>query len=282
MLAYGLTVDVTRCTGCYSCFLACKDEFVGNDYAPLSAAQPSEAPSWLRIDETTHGSGSKVKVDYTVVMCQHCQDAPCIKPEFGDAVYRRADGIVIIDPVKAKGRKEIVASCPYGVIFWNEELGLAQKCTLCAQMIDAGEKTTRCVETCPTQALAFGDLDDAHSAVSRVIQEKEGRHESLQPELGTRPSILYYGLPKPFIAGEVLLAGKEGECAKGVKVTLLSKAGQSLAVAETDFLGDFEFKGLAAGGEYTLRAEFEGYAARELAVRTDASVNVGELVLAAR
>jgi Fe-S-cluster-containing dehydrogenase component len=281
MPRYAITVDVTRCSGCYSCFLACKDEFVGNDYPPLSAAQPGEAPPWMRIDELEHGSGSKVKVNYTPVMCQHCQQAPCIRPEFGDAVYRRPDGIVIIDPVKAKGRKEIVDSCPYGVISWNEELSLAQKCTLCAQMIDASEKSIRCVETCPTQAMAFGDVDDPNSAVSKAMQEKAG-YESLRPELGTRPLVQYYGLPRPFIAGEVLLAGKVGECVKGAKVTLLSKAGQSLAATQTDFLGDFEFKGLDTGGEYVLRAEYPGYLAIELAVRTDASVNVGELVLAAR
>jgi Fe-S-cluster-containing dehydrogenase component len=251
---------------------------VGNDYAPLSASQPDEAPAWMRIEEKTHGSASKVKVDYTVVMCQHCEEAPCM--EASDAVYRRPDGIVIVDPVKAKGKKELVDSCPYGMIFWNEELGLAQKCTLCAQMIDAGEKTTRCVETCPNQALAFGDLDDANSAVSIAMQEKPG-YESLRPELGTKPLVQYYSLPKPFIAGEVLLAGKEGECAKGVKVTLEPKAGGPAITAETDFLGDFEFKGLAVGGEYTLRAECQGYAAKELAVRTDDSVNVGEVVLSA-
>ena len=274
MPKYAIAVDVTRCTGCYSCFLACKDEFVGNEYAPLSAPQADKAPAWMRIEEKTHGSASKVKVDYTVVMCQHCQEAPCMKAS--DAVYRRADGIVVVDPVKAKGKKEIVDSCPYGVIFWNEELNLAQKCTMCAQMIDAGEKTTRCVETCPNQALAFGDLDDPNSAVSKAMQAKPG-YESLRPELGTSPLVQYYGLPKPFIAGEVLLKGKD-ECAKGVKVTLL-KAGQSIAATETDFLGDFEFKGLAKGGEYTLRAEYAGYAAKEIAVKTDDSVNVGELVL---
>ena len=276
MPRYAITVDATRCTGCYSCFLACKDEFVGNDYAPLSASQPDEAPAWMRIEEKTHGSASKVKVDYTVVLCQHCQEAPCMKAS--DAVYRRPDGIVIVDPVKAKGKKELVDSCPYGVIFWNEELGLALKCTMCAQMIDAGEKTTRCVETCPNQALAFGDLDDPNSAVSKAMQDKPG-YESLRPELGAKPLVQYYGLPKPFIAGEVLLAGKEGECAKGVKVTLQPKTGGPAITTETDFLGDFEFKGLAVGGEYTLRAECAGYAARELAVRTDDSVNVGEVVL---
>jgi Fe-S-cluster-containing dehydrogenase component len=277
MPRYGISIDVTRCTGCFACFLACKDEFAGNDYLPVAAAQTSEGPAWLRIEEMTHGAGSKVKVDYTTVMCQHCQDASCIKPEFGDAVYRRADGIVIIDPVEAKGRREIVDSCPYGAIQWNESSQLAQKCNLCAQLIDSGEKTTRCVETCPTQAMIFGDLEDPKSAVSQLLAERS--HESYKPELATKPAVKYFGLPKPFLAGEVLLANKTGECAYGAKVTLMSKADQKVLTATTDFLGDFEFKGLVTGTEYTLRAEFDGYRAKEISVRIDASVNVGELVL---
>lgn len=282
MAKYGLAVDVEKCTGCYSCFLACKDEYVGNAYPPLSAAQPESGQTWLRIDEIEHGAGTKVKVDYVLIACQHCEDAPCIQPGNGGAVYRRADGVVIIDPEKAKGRKEIVASCPYGAIFWNEEANLAQKCTLCAHMIDSGEKTVRCVETCPTQALAFGDLDDPQSPVSLALRAKADRVESYRPEYGTKPLVKYIGLPKPFIAGEVLLAGKKVECARGAKVTLQSKADEKILATDTDFLGDFEFKGLVKGAEYLLRAEYEGYLAKEITVRTDASLNVGEMVLTAK
>jgi Fe-S-cluster-containing hydrogenase component 2 len=222
-----------------------------------------------------------VKVDYVQILCQHCEQAPCIRPEFGDAVYRRPDGIVIVDPVKAKGNKAIVDSCPYGAISWSEEHQVAQKCTMCAHMVDKGEKTTRCVEACPTEALAFGDLDDPESAISKALAAKAERVEIYKPELGTKPLLRYISLPKPFVAGEVVLGGNEGECASGAKVTLRSKADGKIMTVETDFLGDFDFKGLAAGGEYTLRAEWQGYAAKEIAVRTDASVNVGEVVLAA-
>ena len=286
MPRYGISVDVTRCTGCYACFLACKDEFAGNDYLPLSAAQPDAGPSWIRVEEVEHGTGTKVKVDYVPIACQQCADAPCIRPEFGDAVYRRADGIVIIDPVKAKGKKEIVDSCPYGAISWNQASSLAQKCTMCAHMIDSGEKTTRCVETCPTQALVFGDLDDSESTISQMFTDKAGKIESYRPELGTNPVVKYVSLPKPFIAGEVLLADKQGECARGAKVTLqaISNKGadDKILATETDFLGDFEFKDLAKDAEYLLRAEYQGYLAKEVIVKTDASVNLGELVLTAR
>ncbi len=282
MPRYGLSLDVTRCTGCYTCYLACKDEYVGNDYLPVSVAQSNEGHAWMRVDEITHGSGTKVKVDYTPIMCQHCEEAPCIQPDNGGAVYRRADGIVVIDPVKAKGKKEIVGLCPYGAIYWNEGSSVAQKCTMCAHMIDQGEKTVRCAESCPTQALVFGDLDDPESRISLLLKEKEGLAESYRAELGTRPVVKYFSLPKPFVAGEVLLAGKQDECAKGVKVTLQSKTDNKILATETDFLGDFEFKNLAKDAEYLLRAEYQGYLAKEVTVRTDASLNVGELVLTAK
>jgi len=177
----------------------------------------------MRIEEVEYGAGTKVKVDYIPIPCQHCENAPCIQPNNQGAVYRRPDGIVLIDPAKAKGRKEIVDLCPYGAIYWNEELKLAQKCTLCAHMIDKGEKTTRCAESCPTQALLFGDLDDPKSPISIMLAEKAGKVESYKPEYGAKPAMKYVALPKPFIAGEVLLADKPGETAIGAKVTLQAK-----------------------------------------------------------
>ena len=281
MTRYAIAINVERCNGCYNCFLSCKDEFAGNDHLPISAAQPDGGPVWIRLQEVEHGTGSKVKLDYVPILCQQCEDAPCIRPEFGDAVYRRADGVVVIDPVKAKGNKEIAGSCPYGAIQWNEALQLAQKCTMCAHMIDSGEKVPRCVEACPTQAMVFGDLDDPGSAVSQALKAKGGKYESYRPELGTRPRLQYFGLPQPFIAGEVVLADKPGECVTGARVTL-SKGGKRVAAVATDFLGDFEFKGLEAGAEYALRVEHPGYLCREIPVRTAESVNVGELVLTAK
>ena len=146
-------------------------------------------------------------------------------------------------------------------------------------MIDQGEKAPRCVEACPTQALAFGDMDDPNSAVSQVLKAKSGMAESYRPEFDTRPMLKYFGLPKPFVAGEVTLADKPDECAIGARITLTSKTGNKALTTETNFLGDFEFKGLMAGEAYTLRVEHDGYRAKEMNVRTDASINVGELAL---
>ena len=73
-----------------------------------------------------------------------------------DAVYKRDDGLVIVDPVKAKGNRGLVDACPYGAIYYNEELDVPQKCTGCAHLVDAGE-LPHCVDVCPHEALRFGD-----------------------------------------------------------------------------------------------------------------------------
>lgn len=279
MPRYAIAVDVERCTGCYSCFLACKDEYVGNDHLPLSLAQPQKGQKWITPKEVEYGQGTKIKVDYITVLCQHCEDAPCMQAGPAGAVYRRDDGIVIIDPEKAKGCKEIVNACPYRAVFWNEAQNLPQKCSMCAHMLDAGEKNVRCVEVCPTQAMVFGDLDDPESKISKLLAEKAAKVEDFKPEFKTKPAVKYLNLPKPFIAGEVILADKQDECLAGAKVALLDTDGKVVMETETDFMGDFEFKGLAKSVDYTLQASFEGCYDEVMTVRTNASKDVGLISL---
>ncbi len=283
MAKYGFVIDVEKCTGCHSCFLACKDEFIGNDYLPTAAAQPDKGHTWIKLNEVEHGAGTKLKVDYIPHMCQHCEDTPCAAPAPAGAVYRRADGIVIIDPEKAKGCKSIVNACPYRAVYWNEAAQLPQKCTMCAHMLDNGEKTTRCAEACPTGALVFGDLADETSPAAKLLAQKGAKAEVFKPELGVAATTRYISLPKPFIAGEVLLADKPGECLKGAKVTLTAKDEAACQVeTKTDFFGDFEFKNLAVNKNYVVKAEYEGYYAKEMTVRTYASLNIGALMLEPR
>lgn len=282
MARYGIAIDIEKCTGCYSCFLACRDEYVGNDYPPVSVAQPENAQKWIDVKEIEQGNGDKLKVDYIPVLCQHCEEAPCMNPGPQGAVYRRDDGIVIIDPEKAGGHKEIVDACPYRVIFWNKEKSVPQKCTLCAHMLDSGEKTVRCVEVCPTGAMVFGDMDDPDSKISKLLSEKAEKVGDFKPEFETKPIIKYISLPKPFIAGEVILSDKVDECLRGAKITLTDNTGDTVMETETDFFGDFEFKGLSKGVDYTLKAAFEGYYPQEMTVRTNSSKNVGIITLSAK
>jgi len=237
--------------------------------------------TWMRLKEIEQGENWKLKMDYIPLMCQHCDDAPCIKGAPEGAVYKRDDGIVIIDPVKAKGCRELTEKCPYGSIFWNEQAQVAQKCTMCAHMLDNGEKTVRCVESCPTQAIFFGDLDDPESPVSKFIEERGGieKFGPYKPEFGTSPKILYKDLPKVFAAGEVVLCDKTEDCCAGAKVVCRNAATGKECETVTDFFGDFEFKFLDQDAEYEITCSYDGYIPETVRVKLDKAKDLGVIVL---
>jgi Fe-S-cluster-containing dehydrogenase component len=274
---YGILVDINKCNGCYNCFLACKDEYCGNDFPPYSLSQPMTGHFWMRIQERERGKFPKVKVAYTPIPCMHCDDASCVRIAQDGAIYRRPDGIVIIDPLKAGGQRQLVSSCPYRVIYWNEEKQVPQKCTLCAHILDGqvpGATLPRCVEACPTGALLFGDLDDPASEIARSLTV--ARTEPLHPEYRMKEKVVYSGLPKRFIAGSVVF-GDTDECAEGVTVSIES-AGQKQTLA-TNLYGDFEFEGLPADKDFLVRVRAKGYKESEVACRTRVDVYLGDIVL---
>ena len=156
-----MVIDVSRCNGCYNCQIACKDEHVDNDWTPYAKPQPEMGHFWMHLHEIERGQYPKVKIAYTPQPCMHCQDAACIKAAHNNAVYRREDGIVLIDTEKSQGQKQLVEACPYGSIYWNETLNIPQKCTFCVHLLGDGTiKQPRCVESCPTGSLIFGEYDD--------------------------------------------------------------------------------------------------------------------------
>jgi Fe-S-cluster-containing dehydrogenase component len=271
---YGMIMDVTKCNGCYNCFLACKDEYCGNEFLPYSTSQPMTGHYWMRIIEKERGKFPKVKVAYTAVPCMHCDKPTCVKLAQDGAIFQRPDGIVIIDPEKAKDHKELLSTCPYRVIYWNEEKQLPQKCTLCAHLLDQGWKEPRCVEVCPTGALLFGDLDDPNSEISKILAS--GKTEALHPGYGLKEKVRYIGLPKRFVAGAVILSDTE-ECAEGVKVTLEGEGEKKTVL--TDNYGDFEFEGLPADKNFTVRVEAPGYKKRQFEVKTAIDVYLGDIFL---
>lgn len=275
MARYGMVIDINKCSGCYNCQLACKDEHCGHDYPGYSAAQPITGHFWLKVTEKERGKYPKVKVSFTPLPCQHCKDATCVKSSQDGAVYRRADGIIIIDPVKAKGQKQIVSSCPYRVIYWNEEKSLPQKCTLCAHLLDEGWKVPRCVELCPTGALVFGDLDDPKSEPARLIAS--GATEVLHPEYGLKENVSYMGIPKKFVAGTVAYEDTD-QCAGGAAVTLSGKGVDKKA--KTNNFGDFEFEDLPDSADYEVRIEAKGYKTKKLNAKTVTDVYLGVIKVA--
>ena len=88
-------IDLNKCVGCYDCQIGCKDEHCGNDWSPYAKPQPETGQFWLHLYETEHGARPHVKVSYVPVMCQQCDEAPCMKVAENGAMYRRDDGIVL-------------------------------------------------------------------------------------------------------------------------------------------------------------------------------------------
>ena len=277
MTRLSFLIDVTRCSGCYNCFMACRDEHYANDYPGYSAPQPLSGQFWMQLNEVERGAYPRPRLDYVPISCQHCAEAPCMEAALDGAVYRRDDGIVIIDPVKAKGQRQIVKACPYRVVCWNEELEVPQKCAMCAHRLDAGDKQPRCSEACPTGAMVFGDLDDPRSEISQRVAALAT--EVLHPEYGCSPLVLYHGIPKRFVAGEVLLGDADDVCAKGVRVSLDGEGVR--AETTSDVFGLFEFEGLAQSAVYRITVTHPGYGPWEADVKTHTDVDLGQIVLAA-
>jgi Fe-S-cluster-containing dehydrogenase component len=250
---WNLIVDVARCDNCRLCFLAVKDEYVGNDFPGVSAAQPAQGHSWLDIRRKERGTYPIVQAGFMPVMCNHCDNAPCMKAARDGAVRKRPDGIVIIDPEKAKGQRQIVAACPYGAISWNEERQIPQAWPFDAHLLDGGWTRTRAEQACPMNVYRTISVEDAEM---QRIRADEGL-EVLGPELGTKPRVYYRNLhtiTKCFVGGTVVhhVNGVE-ECAAGVEVAV-EKDGRDVGRATTDTFGEFVIDRLEPNSRgYTLR-----------------------------
>jgi len=282
MKKWNLIIDVAECTNCQLCTLSAMDEYVGNDWPGVAAPMPRHGHAWINIlqKERGHVTGQSPMVDiaYVPTMCNHCDDAPCMKADKTGAIAKRADGIVIIDPVKAKGHKELVDACPYGHIWWNDELQLPQHWPFDAHLIDQGWVQTRGQQACPTGAMkAIKVEDDEMARLSR-----EQGLEVMRPELGTQPRVHYrnlYRYSKCFIGGSVSAeANGMVDCVEGATVRLM-RGGATVATATTDNYGDFKFDKLdESSGRYTVEVSGLGRT-RSLDANLGVSINLGEIRL---
>ena len=265
-----LVIDVSKCNGCYNCQIACKDEHCGNDWMPYAKPQPDTGQFWLKMVEEERGTVPKVRVTYTPTLCMHCADAPCIPACSQEAIYRRDDGIVIIDPEKCNGCGDCINECPYKAIYLNEDLSVAQKCTMCAHLLDRGWKEPRCVDACPTEALKFGEEGELKDLISKA--------EVLHPEFKTRPRVYYIGLPGRFVAGAVY-DPEEDKCVEDATAILTdTETGEKFTI-KTDNYGDFWLEKLKVG-TYSLVIEKDGYLPQTVeSISTEKDVNVGDIKL---
>ena len=279
MKKWNLIVDVDRCNNCNNCLIATKDEYSGNDFPGYSAPQPDLGTLWLTVKRHERGQAPMIDVSHYVETCNHCDNPACITDKTRDAVYKRPDGIVMIDPVAAKGRKDIVGTCPYGQIFWNEDLQLPQKWTFDAHLLDNGWNEPRCTQVCPTQAIRAGKQTDDEMA-QMVLDEGLG---VLKPELGLSPRVYYRNFQRietAFIGGTLhTVENGVDDCLEGATVRL-EKGGQPITETVSDAYGDFKFDGLKIdGAEYAIVIEQDGKRLNARTVAMEGSVFLGSILI---
>lgn len=277
---WNMIVDVAKCENCQNCFIATKDEHVGNDFPGYAAPQPLHGHQWIDIRRHERGEHPIIDVHFMPVMCNHCDDAPCMRAARNGAIYKRPDGIVIIDPVNAKGQKQIVDACPYGAIFWNEELQLPQNWIFDAHLLDDGWTQTRAEQVCPTGV--FRSVKVTDEEMKQILDREELR--VLKPELSTKPRVYYKNLhlmDRCFIAGTVVTRndGCE-ECFSGAKITLSNNSNE-IATTTSDSFGEFKIDMLEPNsGQYEVNIEADGKQVVRKGVTLGESLYIGIVELA--
>jgi len=219
---WGMAIDLDRCTGCQACVAACHAENNLPVSDPESAAK-GRAVHWIRVDRYYEGEFPDVRVKYMPVLCQQCDEAPCepVCPVY--ATYKNPEGLNVQVYNRCVGTRYCANNCPYSVRFfnwfdpaWTAPLnlqhnpdvsirmgGVMEKCTFCIQRIKRAETEAKnekravadgdiqpaCVQSCPAEAMVFGDLNDPESKASRLAGS--GRSTRLLEELGTKPKVFY-------------------------------------------------------------------------------------------
>jgi tetrathionate reductase subunit B len=173
---YAMVVDTRRCVGCSAGVLACKAE---------NGLEEGGFRCWITTE--TRGVFPALSMQIRSERCNHCTSAPCVGVCPTGASHLADGGVVLVDPAKCTGCKACMAACPYDAR-WVRSDGSVDKCTFCLHRVRRGELPA-CVAICPTRALAFGDVNDPDSTVSRLLRER--RHDVLRPELGLDPNVFY-------------------------------------------------------------------------------------------
>ena len=222
MPRWGMVIDLDRCTGCQACVMACKAEnnspFVGPEEARLG-----RNISWMKVIAEIHEEGGSTRIRFIPRPCFHCDNAPCTKVCPVHATYIDPEGLVSQVYHRCIGCRFCMAACPYTAKYfnwsqyevpesmrnqWNPDVsirqkGVVEKCTFCHHRLlrakDAARYENRemapeeyvpaCVESCPTQAIVFGDFEDPDGEASRLT--RSSRAFRLLEELGTEPKVFY-------------------------------------------------------------------------------------------
>lgn len=174
---YGMVVDLSRCTGCQACSVACKAEME----VPLGVFR-----TWVK--QIEKGTYPYATVAFLPSFCNQCLNPICLQNCPTRATYQLDNGIVVVDPHRCIGCKYCIASCPYNVRYLNPLKKIVQKCELCRHRLEQGLEPA-CVTTCPADALIVGDLRDPNSCISQVIARNAV--QVLKPDRATSPQVYY-------------------------------------------------------------------------------------------
>jgi Fe-S-cluster-containing dehydrogenase component len=256
-LKYAMIVDVKRCSICYACQVACKDEFVGNPYPPYSFPQPDVEQEWIKVSEIEKGKHPYVKVYPVPLLCMHCGKAPCIDAcPIPECIYRKENGVIIVDPDKCDGCKDCVDACPYRVIFFNDDKNICQKCTFCIHRLEEG-KEPACVDACPSNVFIFGEE-------SKILKEvKQRGAKQMNPDYKLEPKIYYIGLPSPSFAGHVIDDQKLMDVSDAT-ITVRGIKNDSLMSFKSDIAGNFLADSLSMNATYNITIESQGFVPRTI------------------
>ncbi len=219
---WAMAIDMDRCTGCQACVIACYAENNVPVAGPEFMARGRNM-GWLRVEHFLDSSAGEPRVDLLLMLCQQCGNAPCepVCPVY--ATYTTDEGLNAQVYNRCVGTRYCSNNCPYKVrVFnWAEPVfpkplnlqlnpdvtvrskGVMEKCTFCVQRIRAGENTAKderrpvrdgeivpaCAQTCPAQAIVFGDAQDLGSRVAAL--QRDGRGYHVLEELNTLPAVTY-------------------------------------------------------------------------------------------
>jgi len=222
MPRWGMVIDLDKCTACQACVVACKAE----NNIPFSSPQEADKSriiSWMTILPMTEGEYPNLRVRFVPRPCMHCEHPPCVKVCPVGATYKNNEGLIAQVYTQCIGCRYCTNNCPYTVKYfnwfkpeWPKEMekylnpdvsirtkGVVEKCTFCHHRLQKAKEKARaenrplaqgdyvpaCVQTCPTEAMSFGDLDDPKSTVAQLTRSP--RVFRLLEELGTEPKVYY-------------------------------------------------------------------------------------------
>jgi len=197
---YGFAIDLRKCIGCHACTIACKAEH----QIPVGVNR-----CWVKTVE--QGTFPSTKRFFLPVLCNQCDDAPCMRICPTNALFKRRDGIVDLHGDACIGCRACMVACPYDQLFIDPNTHTAEKCNFCANRVE-NQLLPACVSVCPTECRIFGDLDDPASEVARIAHLEAAAVR--KPDKHTMPKVFYLGAEPVAIDPEIAVRPfiyKEGQ-----------------------------------------------------------------------